>query len=566
MTLKSQSPYYVIGHKNPDTDAICAAIGYAAYLRDAEGMDAVPLRCGTIPERVKWVLEQAKEPEPLLITDVRTTAGLICEDEYPTVKETDTFLTVYNAMQASGQESLPVISEAGEVMGIMDFTMLMHLLMPQDVMGGKTAKQIIVSGSKVVETLKGKSIGAEVSDIEETLTMFVGASSYAKISKSLQRYSDEGILANHLVICGDRPQLIKAAIEGGVRMLILTGECDVDEELIQKAKQENVIIICCNYDTATTVQLVRCSRVVSSALTGEFICIEEHEAVSELKDKLSAMKQEFFPVVASDSRKFVGTFTKAELVNPPKTKLVLVDHNEYSQAVNGVEEADVKIVVDHHRLGGNIVSREPIFFLNEPVGSSSTLVARKYRDNDTPISQGIAKCLCAGLISDTLNLTSPTTTETDKKILQWLCEKAGIQAEQFTKDFFASGSLLLNGSYQELVHTDRKEFSEGGKTVSISQVEEIGLDSLPERVNGLREELKALITNKGYDLAIIAVTDIAELTSIIIAEGDPRIIDQFKYTQQSDNTLLAQGVVSRKKQIFPAVCDAIYAASGTVIS
>ncbi len=564
-TLKSQEPIYVIGHLNPDTDAICGAIGYADYLQRAENMNAVALRCGSVPGRVDWVLKQAGLEAPELITDVRTTAELIACKDVRAVSENDTFLSVYNAMKKSGLDSIPVISDKGDIKGILDFTQMMQLLMPQKVSGRNAVKKVLVSPQNVLKSLKGKSFGAPISITEEELMMFVGASELESTVTLIKEASECGTANKQIVICGDRIRLQKAAIVNKVRLIIVTGGYEVSEEHQQLAKEHGVMIITCDYDTAATVQLLRCSRIVKSALGAEFICVNATDPISEIKQQLSSVSQDVFPVVETGTKKFLGVFTQAELVSPPTTKLVLIDHNEYSQAVRGVEEAEVKIVLDHHRLGGNVVSREPIHFLNEPVGSSSTLVARKYRDSNTEITKGIAMCLCAGLISDTLNLTSPTTTDTDRRILKWLCEKAGIEADKFTQDFFASGSLMLKGSVEEIVHTDRKEFCERGKTISITQVEEVGLSNFDDRRAEIEEELNSLKKHKNYDVVLAAVTDVSTHLSMIVAVGDQRIIKELPYEHRSDGVIIAKGVVSRKKQIFPAVCDAIHRSSATVM-
>ncbi len=566
MTLTSQEPTYVIGHLNPDADAICAAIGYAEYLRVAEGVNAEALRCGTVPARVKWVLEQAGQEAPKLVTDVRTTAELISDKCTLTVSEGDTFLKVYNTMQESGEESLPVVSEDGEILGILDFTQLMQLLMPRNVTGSAGVKTVYVSPQKILESLKGRSMGAPISDREEELIMFVGASSEATTREGLLRDAKEGISKAQLVICGDRVKLQKVAVENHVRILVMTGGFDLCPDMKEQAKKNGVMIIACEYDTATTVQLIRCSKMVDTALGGEFLCVEGNEAVSDISKRLSAVKQEIFPVVKPETRELMGVFTKADLVSPPQTKIVMVDHNEYSQAVKGIEEAEVVEVIDHHRLGGNIVSRGPIRFLNEPVGSSSTLIARKFKTYDVSLSKGVALCLIAGLISDTLNLTSPTTTELDKEILSWLCVIAEIDADKFTTDLFASGSLLHMGTVDELMNTDRKEFDEGGKYISIAQVEEICLDAFDKRRVEMEQGLEDLIAKKGYDLALVAVTDITKHYSLILARGDERVIKALAFEHRSDGVIVAEGVVSRKKQIFPAVSDAVLGAGAMTLS
>ncbi|MGJ8657629.1 MAG: putative manganese-dependent inorganic diphosphatase [Akkermansiaceae bacterium] len=565
MTLTSQEPVYVIGHLNPDTDAICAAIGYAEYLRVAEGTNAEALRCGSVPSRVKWVLDQAGVRAPKLVTDIRTTAELISDKATVMVSEGDTFLKVYNAMQQSGVESLPVVSDDGEIRGILNFTQLMQLLMPQDVSGSKAVKTVYVSPQKILESLKGVSVGAPIAGEEEELVMFVGASSEVTTRAGLIRDLDLGISKMQLVICGDRTRLQQVAIENQVRMMVVTGGFDVEPEMLKLAHENGVMIICCEYDTATTVQLIRCSKMVDTAMGSEFFCVDNDEAVSDIRKRLSLAQQEIFPVVKKGTKDLIGVFTKADLVAPPETKVVMVDHNEYSQAVKGIEEAKVVEVIDHHRLGGNVVSREPIRFLNEPVGSSSTLIARKFKDRNAPLSKGVALCLSAGLISDTLNLTSPTTTDVDRDILKWLCEIAGVDAAQFTNDLFASGSLLIMGSVDELLNTDRKEFEEGGKSISITQVEEIGLDAFDGRRVEIEEGLESLIKHKGYDVAIAAITDVTKHISLILAKGDERIIREIAFEHRPDGVIYAKDVVSRKKQIFPAVCDAIHSATAKLI-
>ena len=566
MTLNSQKPTYVVGHLNPDTDAICAAIGQAEYLRKAENVEAVPIRCGSVPSRVAWVLDQAGMPTPDLVTDVRTTAELICDKDHVSVSEDATFYSVYRAMQKSEVKSVPVVSSNNEIRGILRFTDLMQLLLPDSLEGQQSVKTIHVSQQHIKETLKGRSVAADLSEDEEDLIMFVGASSKKAVLSSMNEAKQEGLCDKQVVICGDREEIHAEAVTNSVRVLVVTGGYKVNDEVISEAKEKGVAIILSRFDTATTVQLVRCARSVRNALGEDFLCVNADEAVSDMRKRLSAARQDLFPVVVKGTRTLVGVFRKSALVDPPATTLVLVDHNEYAQAVRGVEEANVIEVIDHHRLGGDVMSREPIRFLNEPVGSTCTLVARKFRFMSIPLSKGVAMCLCAGLISDTLNLTSPTTTELDKDMLAWLTNIAEVNAAQFTHDFFASGSLLRKGSVDDLIGTDRKEFNEGGKFISISQVEEMDLERFGERVDEMITGLEQLISSKGYDLALLAVTDITKHHSKIVAVGESRVIEALPFDVISANVLDAVGVVSRKKQIFPAVSNAIHDAGATSLA
>jgi len=560
MEFSDPNPVYVVGHLNPDTDAICSAIGHAEYLRQSGYKKAQAIRCGEVPERTEWVLKQAGIPSPELVEDVRATAGMLVKEQSPSVKSTDTFLSAYRVMVETQLRSLPIVNDKGEVTGLLKFTELLQLLMHSQEDGETVrTRTVFACLANAVETLEAKSIGSELPPacVEKEYLMLVAASSHDSLVERLQKATQEGNISRGITICGDRPDVWKTAIELGVACLIVTGGFPIDSSLTDLAKENGVVVISTENDTASSIQLVRCSRMVASASSGNCIVVEEDEAISDLKEKLTTSQQDLFPVVKTSTREFIGVFSKSALISIPRNRLVLVDHNEYSQAVKGVEEAEVIEVLDHHRLGGNVTSTEPIVYHNEPVGSTCTLVARKFKNTVNHPSKGIALCLCAGIISDTLNLTSPTTTDVDRSILKWLCEIAGIDAVQFTKDFFAAGSLLLHGKPKEIIGTDRKEFLESGVKVSISQVEEVGLDALDERKAEIQEEMQSMIDTFDYDIVLVAVTDITEKRSVILVKGNAKIEAALPFEKIVDGEWDAPGVVSRKKQIFPGVCHAI---------
>ncbi|MDB9741837.1 putative manganese-dependent inorganic diphosphatase [Akkermansiaceae bacterium] len=556
MSDNIQNPLYVIGHKNPDTDAICAAIGQAAYLELEGNSNVEAICCGEIPERTQWVLDQAGIEAPRLVTDVRIMVeDLICQEGLY-LCQNSTLLTAYDTMIKANVRSIPIVSEDGDIEGILRLADLLQLMVPSQTQGIHV-KTVYTTLKNATCVLDGTSVGADLpdSDEEEELILFVAASSLETVEKRLNIADNAG--TGRVAICGDRPDVHEFLINYGVRSLIISANFTVTDELIAKAKQNGTTIIYSKHDTATTVQLIRCSRCVKGALTKDFVALEEGQAISDIKDQLGDSNQDVFPVLFKGSKKFIGAFAKSELISIPRKRLVLVDHNEFAQAVQGVEEAQIVEVIDHHRLAGDICTQEPITYLNELVGSTSTLIARKFRYRNTPPSKGVALCLLAGLISDTLNLTSPTTTDLDKEILQWLCEIAEVKADEFTKSFFEAGSLLLHGTAEDIVGVDRKEFKENGRFVSISQIEEILTDSLPTRMDEIRASLQDLVEKNGYDLAIIAVTEITSHTSTILHAGNTNIVNALPYEQVAPGIWTAPGVVSRKKQIFPAMCEAI---------
>ncbi|MGC6425471.1 MAG: putative manganese-dependent inorganic diphosphatase [Akkermansiaceae bacterium] len=550
-------PWYVVGHKNPDADAICAAVGHAAYL-NATGEDGVEAaRCGELPPRVKIVLEKAGLNPPKLIDDVRPTAGSISRKDVISVRQDDTFLMAYRQMVDHNVRSVPVLNNGGEVRGLLRFLDLLQLLLPPAT-DGRDVKLLHASLENLCATLgAADSLGATPPADEEDLIMMVGASSQKTVTKRLEAAKAEGNAHQYLVICGDRPHVHEEAVRFGVRALLVTGGYRIDPVLANKAKEAGMVILCSPHDTATTVKLALCARKVRNILEDDFMYLPDNQVVERFAKQVAASSQDLFPVVEAGTRRMIGVFAKSDLVDPPRTRLSLVDHNEFSQAIKGVEDANVLEILDHHRLSGDLVTRDPVRFINEPVGSSSTIVARRFRERGLEPEPSVALLLCAGLVSDTLNLTSPTTTDTDREILQWLSGIAEVDADQFAEEFFASGSLLLHADIGAIVGTDRKEFSEDDVLLSLSQVEETSFKGLAKRKEELVQELERLAFENDYGICGLLVTDIRRHDSVLLCVGRETILEKLPFDRISISEFSASGVVSRKKQLFPAVCEAI---------
>ncbi|BDS08907.1 manganese-dependent inorganic pyrophosphatase [Oceaniferula spumae] len=559
-TPSTKMPLYVIGHQNPDTDAICAAIGYADLLRRKGKTEATPARCGKVPARTEWVLKQAGMKKPVLLSSVCASAAMICRKDVVKVQDDATFLVAYRDMLDQGVRSIPVVNSRNEVLGLLKFLDLLQLLMPTG-SDPLSVRKVTASPVKIAATLDAESHGAEIVDEEREYILMVGASSVETVVMRLDQAVKCENVSSHAVLCGDRPIIQREAIEHGVGMLVVTGGFEVDKDLLAQAREKGVIVLRCHQDTATAAKLIRCARVVRHALVNDILHVKADDSVKDLRSRLAHQKQDLFPVINPGDNTLMGVISKSDLIDPPRIRLVLVDHNEYSQAVEGVEEAEVVEVIDHHRLAGDLVSREPIRYINEPVGSSSTLVAREYQYAGIDVPKGIALCLIAGMVSDTLNLTSPTTAALDREILAWLCDIAEVDAAEFTRDFFASGSLLAHNTASEAVEADRKVFEENGSKVSISHVEECGLELFAKRRDELEDTLDHLIERKGYNLALLIVTDITSHFSVLLASGDEKIIDSLPFERAIDGVFQGPGVVSRKKQVFPAVCQALRVAA-----
>ncbi len=538
-----------MGHRNPDTDAICSAIAYADLLKQTRIPEARAACCGQPNARTEWVLRKAGSPRPKLITDVFLRAHDVFREEVITAKASDTVFDAYFKMTDSGFRSMPVVDDERNLVGMLSLIDVLKLLIPRvDPDNASAVREVRTTTENIRDVLDAEEVNLTGNSKGETeFLMMVAGSSEPVMEKRIQEYPNDRLL----IITGDRVGVQLHAVEAGVRCLVITSGFKPSGAIIAAAKEKGVAILVTRHDTASTTQLIRGSRPIEHAIEKEFIKFDPDVPLNILKQRISGLSQSLFPVCNPSTGKLVGVFSRTDLLNPNRPKLVLVDHNEFSQAVAGAEEADILEVMDHHRLSGNLVTREPIQFINQTVGSTCTIVARSFRNRNIQPKKEIAMCMCAGIVSDTLNLTSPTATEEDRTILEWLAEIAEIDVNQFTEEFFAAGSVLRSSSPSEAVGSDRKEYEESGYKVSISQVEEIGLSHFWPLKDELSAELDRLRSEKGLDIASLLVTDINRNNSLLLISAPEQVTSKIQYPIREKNLYELTSVVSRKKQLFP---------------
>jgi len=557
-TGAGKQPVYVIGHQNPDTDAICSAIGYAELLRLTRYPDAVAACCGGLNQRTEWVLKRAGLEAPRLLMDLRPTAETVCRADVVKARDDETFLDVYQRMEGAGIRCIPVVDSQDRVTGLASVQDLLKLLV-HNVQDKAQARRVRTTLANMARTLEAHiDCGARL-DVEQDFVLTVSASSEATVDSRLQEYQPDELV----VVVGDRPEVHRLALADRVRALVLTRGARLEPALLEQAREQGCTVISCDHDTASTTQLIRCSRRIAEAVEREFRSIGSRVHLANIRQEIQHSQQPLFPVVREESGKLAGVFSKSDLLDPPRQRLVLVDHNELSQAVPGAEDAQILEVIDHHRLGGGLVSREPIRFINEPVGSTSTIVARLYQMLGHRPSPAVALCLCAGIVSDTLKLTSPTTSTMDREMLAWLAGQAGIVVDDFAQEFFAAGSLLRAAPVAAILNTDRKEFTEHGWHISISQIEELGLDDLPARTGALHAGLEDLLAAQECDFACLIVTDITRHYSVLLTAGSRAVIEEINYPPLGPGVFEMDGIVSRKKQFFPFISRVLARAERT---
>ncbi|MFT7489809.1 MAG: manganese-dependent inorganic pyrophosphatase [Candidatus Promineifilaceae bacterium] len=543
---------YVVGHRNPDTDAICSAIGYANLLQRSTMPDAVAAACGPCNSRTEFVLERAGVETPIMLSSVRPTARQLCHNDPQSCHAEEPFLDVYRRMTQQGLRSLPVLDAEGCVIGMLSLFDLMQELLPS-AQDAASERRVRTDQARICQVLGGHFQHEAASTEAIDYTIMVAAMSKEKFVERLHA-SDRGQL---LLVAGDRPSVQRAAITYGVRCLVLTGGFELSDTLLDTARENGVTVIISPHDTAMTVMLIKGAKLIHNAIQPKFLKFHPGARAEQIRKQVQGVSQMAFPVVDDDGR-LEGVFSRADLLDPVRTQLIMVDHNELNQAVDGADEANILEVLDHHRVGGGLVTREPIRFINEIVGSTSTLVARMFCVRELEPAPGIALCLAAGIISDTLNLSSPTTTDVDRECLAWLADHVDGDLTEFTEAFFAAGSALTSSTPDQILNGDCKRYTEGPYRLSIAQVEELGLQHFWRRREELQSALDAYAVAGDLHFACLMITDITIHKSYLMVAGDDALIEAIDFPEVEDGVYELDGVVSRKKQLLPALIQRLH--------
>ncbi|TWT53622.1 Cobalt-dependent inorganic pyrophosphatase [Rubripirellula amarantea] len=541
---------FVFGHRNPDTDAICSALAYADFLRQTTRPDAVAACCGTPNERTEFALRKAGLHTPRIIMDIRPELEDVCNRSAVVARCNDVFYDVYKRMNENEVRSIPVLDENEHVTGIVTLLDLLELML-QGGVDPVRSRLVCSSLAKVVDVVGGEFQNAVDPDRVDDFVVTVGAMSAGGFTERMKQFPAERLL----VVSGDRPTIQLPALEMGVRGLVVTGGYKLSSGLLQLAQARGVSVITCPLDTATTTMRIKAAQRIEPVIETEFLTLSAKMPVATARGHVYRSPQTIFPVV--DGAKLVGVLSKSDLVNPPKPQIVLVDHNELSQAVTGADEAEIIEVLDHHRLGGSLKSSHPMRFMMEPVGSTCTLVARMFKQAEIEPTPGIALCMASGMISDTLFLRSPTTTDVDREILQWLQTFCTCDLESYANEFFSVGSALRSRTPEQVVREDCKEFEESRRRFSISQIEEIGFDLFWKRKDELAAALEGLAKEHNLEFSALLVTDISSNGSLLLMSSEPEGWEEINYPQLEDKLYELEQVVSRKKQLLPLIISLI---------
>ncbi|MGE9291464.1 MAG: putative manganese-dependent inorganic diphosphatase, partial [Puniceicoccales bacterium] len=539
-------PVYIFGHKNPDADAICSAIGYAAFKEATGEKGFLPARCGNSNARIDAILDRFKVPLPTFIGDVTPRLGDIMKTEFWKASPQSTCAEALQLIDEYDVRSLPVVDEEGKAKGLVSIFDLGEYFTPR-ISNPIRMRMVRSTITAIARSLKAKTIHLHEPDRLEELFVRIGAMDIRSFGNFARK---EVSPRESIIVVGDRWDIQEKSMQLGVRLLVITGNLELDPEMIERAKEKDVSLIISPYDSATTSWIIRSASFLDNLFETETIQFHREERVRDVQKRIARKYAPLYMVTDSNDR-LLGIFSKTDIFKPPTTQIVLVDHNELSQAVPGASEVEILEIIDHHRLG-NIPTDQPILFINRPVGSTCTIVADRFFKEGLEPSPAIAGILMAGLISDTLLLSSPTTTPTDKEILERLAKIADVDPKELAESIFTSGSVILNSQPAQVIQMDCKVYGEENTRFSVSQVEELGFDNFWEHENALKKALEEYRETENLNFSALLVTDINTQNSLLVVTGEEQLIAGISYPSVTSGEIFdLKGIVSRKKQLIP---------------
>lgn len=529
-------PIYIVGHKNPDTDSVCAAIAYA-NLKQELGYHVVACRAGDINRETGFVLEYFGIENPYLLSDLHCRVKDLLNGTNVVINPEIPILEAWLTMRSHEIKTLSVVDQNNHLLGLVTAGDLAEKFLAD--LGERNLTDMQVSVKNVLTTLNG--------------TLTYGSAEIELRGKIVIWSGDEDGSGNpgcFALVGNDRIEQ-GAALRGGAACLILTGGAELSDDLQDQVKATGVVVITVPVDIFTAARLILTSIPVGSIMiTENLLHFHEDDLVDEAKKSMLETRFRSYPVVDEQNR-VLGTISRYHLLGYSRKKVILVDHNELSQSVKGAEEAQIIEVLDHHKVGG-VQTGEPILFRNEPVGATCTLVAKAYFENGISLSREMAGLLCAGILSDTVLFKSPTSTPSDREVAERLAKIARIELQEFGIDMLKKGSALSGLTPWEVLSRDFKEFRAGKARIGIGQVNAMGFDEVAPMKQDLLKEMEVLRQKTGLDYCLLMVTDLlTEATGLLIKGDKPNLIGEAFKGEVIDNEICLPDVLSRKKQVVP---------------
>ena len=543
----NENKIYFVGHKNPDTDSICSAIAYAALKKELTGKHYVARRAGRLNEETQYVLEYFGVEVPKLLSDLRVQVRDVDLRRAENLNGSVSIKTAWAQMKELNIKTLP-IGRNNKLEGLITVGDIARSYM--DVYDSNILARSKTQYRNIASTIDGKIISGNEHSYVSKGKVAIAASSRQLMSD----FVDE----DDLVILGDRIEAQQLAIDINVSCMVVCGDARIPNEILKQAKEKEIVVIASPHDTFTVAHLINQSIPVRHFMTkDELITFYPKDYVDDVKEVMARKKYRDFPVVDINGD-FQGFISRRRLLNCRKKQVILVDHNEESQAVDGIEQADVLEIIDHHRLN-SIQTIGPVVFRNQPVGCTATIIYQMYQEYNKPVNPVIAGLLCSAIISDTLLFRSPTCTLLDEDAAKELAEIAGINMKELAQAMFKAGSNLQGKSAEEICFLDFKQFTVNDTVFGVGQVNSMSAKELTEIKTQIESELDKIRQNHRLDMIFFMLTNIMTESSELLCVGPEareKAISAFDLNGKSD-TLYLKGVVSRKKQLVPAIVETL---------
>ncbi len=538
---------YVIGHKNPDTDSICSAIAYANLknkLNTDEQVNYIPKRAGQINEETQFVLDYFKVKSPEYVTDVKPKVRDIEIRETEGISRELSLKKAWDTMRNKMIVTLPIV-ENDELQGVITIGDIAYSDM--DVYDNTGVAKARTSYANIVETLDGEMVVGDINGVFDKGNILI-ATANPDVMESF-------IHENDMVILGNRYESQLCAIEMGASCIVLSLNSPVSITIKKLAQERGVTIITSPYDTFVVTRLISHSMPVSYYMSSrdKLVTFTTKDYVNDIKKIMAKHRFRDFPIL--DGRgKYVGMISRRNLLDLKRKQLILVDHNETNQAVDGYDEAEILEIIDHHRIG-DMETMSPVFFRNQPVGCTATIITQMYQENHVDIDPDIAGLLCSAILSDTLMFRSPTCTFVDQKTAEYLSSIAGIHIEEYAAKMFAAGSNLTEKPAEEIFFQDFKKFDSGELIFGVGQISSMNGEELKAIKDKLEEYLEKAKEEQGVQMIFFILTNILNQSSEVIFKGKnaKEIIESAFRQKAEDNSICIPNLVSRKKQFIPAM-------------
>jgi manganese-dependent inorganic pyrophosphatase len=537
-------PIYVTGHRNPDTDSIAAAIGYAELKGRLDPRNEyIPVRLGECNSQTRWLLERSGAPEPRHLPHVMLRASDVMQKKFPVTRQDEPVREAGLALGKAGLELVPIVDDDGALVGVLTERALARRYI-RDSLRTSTLEEAPTFISTVVSVLEGKLVTGEDRLLSGRVWVY-----------AMDPASDSGISEGDVVVVGNRPDALARVIELGAALVVLSNDSPVPDDALAEAKQRGTALVVSPLDSYVAGRMITLAAPCSALMESDPLTVTPDFLLDDMSEQIKDLHYGAAVAVDGDNRP-VGLVTRSDLVAPARRRLVLVDHAEQAQSAIGIGQAEILEILDHHHIG-SIETRVPVTATFDPVGSTATLVVERFRNAGMEPVHSTALMLLGAVLSDTVILNSPTTTERDHAVVEYLERVLAVYAQELGREMFESTADVSDLTADEIVSQDAKRYQvRGDQEICIAQIEVVG-DGLLERKDELLEALRREREAKDLALYALMITDVLAKSTELLVAGDVAAVARSFGVEATDSMIDLPGVMSRKKQVAPKLMTAL---------